>query len=735
LKNGTALPGKPEFRSFAVFDHLPSSEFVARSVYKNHRGQLFFGSTNGYFVFDPANIKNNPTAPNIVFTDLRVNNFPVRINTPDSPLQKDISVTTRIELTREQNVFTIGFAALNFIEPENNRYAYRLEGFDKEWNDAGHQQTATYTNLDPGTYTFRVRASNNDGLWNEKGVSLEIVVLPAWWQTWIAKTFYAAVFVIAIFFFRKNTIISVNLKNELWREHVEKQKLEELTQMKQQFFANVSHEIRTPLTLILGPLNKLIKQEKQLPELTTVFRNSSRLKMLVDQFLDFSKMESHHMTLSPTRVEIRELTQHILTNFSDYAGQKNIELKLEMRFSKCVVMIDADKYEKILTNILSNAMKSISGNGTVTAQLKYTQASGELQVRIADTGRGMTTEELEHIFERYYSGANPLTSTSGTGIGLYLTRELVELQKGTIAVDSMAGKGSTFTITLPLQAIEFEAGHEEILFNNPPNTATEKQPHAYPPFERTVLIVDDNPDMCDYVESILCDEFNVIKENDPRNTIHQLTTHLPDLVISDVMMPELDGFQLCQLIKEDIRFSHIPVILLTAKATKSDHMIGYERGADDYVYKPFDEDLLKARVKSLVTRMEKLRQHFIGQDGILQPGAQANALDVKFMEDVLAEIREHCFDPEFNVNQIIETIGMSRSLFYKKFKSLSDQSINDLIRTFRLKKAASLLSNGTLTVSQVAYDCGFTDPAYFSRVFKEYYNVSPKDYPLHRKTG
>jgi signal transduction histidine kinase/ligand-binding sensor domain-containing protein/DNA-binding response OmpR family regulator len=738
FKKGTALPEDPEFRSFSVFDGLPSSEFVGHAVHANHKGELYFGSTNGYFVFDPSNIKSNSTIPKIVFTDLRVNNLPVNVNTPGSPLKKDISVTTQLELSRKQNVFTIGFAALNFIESESNQYAFKLEGFDKQWNYVGDQQSATYTNLDPGNYTFRVRASNNDGLWNDEGVSLEITILPAWWETSLAKIVYMAVFILGIFFFRKHTIISVNLKNALWREHLEKQKSEELTQMKQQFFANVSHEIRTPLTLILGPLNKLVKEERKIPELNAIFRNSTRLKILVDQFLDFSKMESQMMTISPTRAEISELTRHILANFTDYAGQKNIEMKLVTTFSKCVAVIDQDKYEKILTNLLSNAVKSITEKGSVVTQLEFDTASSQLFIRVTDTGRGISQEESEHIFERYYSGSNPLRNIHGTGIGLYLVRELIELQKGTIEVSSTVGNGSTFTVTLPIHVSEFEAGQDDVVFYGQEpvvDNGTDTPGKLTPQFEHTILIIDDNLDMCDYVETILCHEFNVIKENNPLACIDKIIKYMPDLIISDVMMPEMDGFQLCKLIKEDIRFSHIPVILLTAKATKNDHIAGYETGADDYVYKPFDEEILKARVKSLILRIQKLKQHFIGHDGIIDHSLSANALDVKFMETVLGEIKQNYLDPEFNVNQIIEKMGMSRSLFYKKFKSLSDQSINDLIKTFRLKKAANLLADGNLTVSQVAYECGFTDPAYFSRVFKEYYNVVPKDFATHRITA
>jgi len=442
------------------------------------------------------------------------------------------------------------------------------------------------------------------------------------------------------------------------------------------------------------------------------------------------------MPLSPTRTEILELTRYIMANFTDYAGQKNIELKLKTTFSKCVTLIDQDKYEKILTNVLSNAVKSITGKGSVVTQLEFDKESSKLLIKVIDTGCGIPPEESEHIFERYYSGSNHLKNIDSTGIGLYLTRELIQLQQGTIGATSKVGEGSTFTISLPIQVSEFETGHDDILFYAQKpfiDKAVDAPENTSPKFDRTILIVDDNSDICDYVENILCNEFNVIKENNPLNCIDKIITHMPDLVVSDVMMPEMDGLQLCKLIKEDVRFSHIPVILLTAKATKSDHVIGYETGADDYVYKPFDEEILKARIKNLIERIEKLKQHFIGHDGIINPSVQTNALDIKFMEDILSAIKENFLDPQFNVNQIVEKMGMSRSLFYKKFKSLSDQSINDLIKTFRLKRAVNLLAEGNLTVSQVAYDCGFTDPAYFSRVFKEYYYVAPKDFTTHNK--
>lgn len=726
--NGTALSNNPKFRSFSVFNDMQSSEFNNHSVFNNNE-MLFFGSTNGYFSFNPSEIKINPHIPEIIFTDLQINNEQVHIGAPESPLIKDISLSKQLKFSKNQNVFTIEYAALNFLQPKNNEYAFKLEGFDKQWNYVGHQQSATYTNLDHGTYNFLVKASNNDEVWNEKGASIEIIILPAWWQTWYAKTIYALLFIFAISFFRKHTIISVNLKNKLWIDHLEKQKVEELTQMKQQFFANVSHELRTPLTLILGPLKKLMSQEKKIPELKMIFQNSTRLKMLVDQFLDFSKIESQMMNIRMQDAGILDLTKHIMAKFNDFANQKNIEIKLETTFSKCLTIIDKDKYEKILTNLLSNAVKSITTKGTILVQLEFDTQSNNLLVRIKDTGRGIPSEDLEHIFDRYYSRSNHFKNTGGTGIGLYLTRELIRLQKGAINVNSTVGKGSTFTVILPIKVTEFEIKENNIEFYTPKSVINKdiiKESNHQ--FEKTILIVDDNKDICDFVETILYNDYNVVKINNPLDCIDKMIEYMPDLVISDVMMPEMDGFELCKLIKEDVRFSHIPVILLTAKATKNSHIEGYEIGADDYIYKPFEEEILKARIKSLISKIEKLRKHFIGHDGIINPDITVNTLDKKFIEDVLTVIKKNYLDPNFKITHIIEEIGMSRSLFYKKFKALSDESINDLIKNFRLKKAATLLSKGHFTVSQIAYDCGFSDPAYFSRVFKEYYNTAPKDF-------
>ena len=725
------IPGKPVFKNYNINDGLQGNEFISRSSFKNKEGMIYFGGNNGYNVFDPNKIKNNPHIPTIVFTQLLLFNKSVGIGEKNSPLVNDISMTKELKLSHNQSVFTIEFASLNLLATENNQYAFLLEGFEKEWNFVGRQHSATYTNLNPGHYTFKVKASNNDGLWNEKGVSLDIIIIPVWWKTWEAKSAYLLFFILAIYYFRKNTIISVNLKNELWREHLEKEKFEELHRLKNQFFTNVSHELRTPLTLILGPLKKLIAETENASPLQIIYRNASRLKILVDQIMDFSKIENHMMKLN---LDHGDIVGHILTcseNFMEFARQKNVSLSIKSTISCYSCDFDVDKIEKILSNILSNAIKNTPEGGSVLVTIDFERQSGILIIDIADTGKGIDPTEMDLIFDRFFTSSKQSTEFSCTGIGLDLTRKLVELHKGTITVSSTLEKGSIFTLKLPFCSgkAKFEDFEKTITTAVPGNPLKNYDPELSRfNHEKRILIIDDNVEMCDYIESLLSGQYDVIKEIDPTEAMNDILNYMPDLIISDVMMPGINGFELVKKVRHDLKFSHIPVILLTAKVTVHDHITGYETGADDYIYKPFEGEILKARVKNLILQKENLRKHFIGTDGIINTKLKVNNLDVQFISNILNLIKAHFSEPEFNVNDIIEKIGLSRSIFYKKYKALSDQSINDLIKDFRLKKAAELLNSDQFTVSEVAYDCGFSDPSYFSKVFKEYYKISPKDY-------
>lgn len=734
--NAVNVAVKPVFKNYNLSDGLQGNEFNSRASFKNKDGLIYFGGNNGYNVFKPENIKTNPYIPNVVFTRLLLFNKPVRSGDKDSPLVNDISMTKKLKLSYEYNVFTIEFASLNLLVPDNNQYAFMLEGFEKNWNYVGRQHLATYTNLDPGKYKFKVKASNNDGLWNEKGISIDIEILPAWWQTLTAKIIYLLLIILIIYFFRKHTIISIKLKNKLWLDHLEREKTEELSRLKTQFFTNISHELRTPLMLILGPLKKFMTDTQNITLLQTINRNAQRLKTLVDQIMDISKIENQMMNLNQ---EPGDIVDHILNsckNFVEISRQKSISFNFSSSISSCCCNYDADKIEKILSNILSNAIKNTPLGGSIFVRLDFDRQSEILVIELTDTGRGIPPDEIDHIFDRFFSSSKPSDKYSGTGIGLDLTKKLVELHKGTISVSSVLGAGTTFIVKIPIPGsqIEFET-IEEIITKFEQVKQGKYHEFAPPKFkhEKRILIIDDNAEMCEFIELILSEQYDVIKETDSKETLNHVLNYMPDLIISDVMMPGINGFELVKQVRNDLRFSHIPIILLTAKVTINDHVTGYETGADDYIYKPFDGEILKARIKNLIKQKENLRKHFIGTDGIINPKIKANNLDVKFMENILSLIKDHFSESEFNVNDIIDKMGMSRSLFYKKYKALSDQSVNDLIKTIRLKKAAELIATGQFTINQVAFECGFTNPAYFSTVFKEYYKVSPSEYSFNRQ--
>ncbi len=721
------LPQKPIFINYNTNDGLQGNEFIGRSSFKNSQGHIYFGGSNGYNVFDPNKIESNPLQAKISFTNLLVFNKAIKAGDKDSPISEDISIAKKITLQPWQSVFTLEFASLNILAPENNRYAFYLDGFENKWNYVGNQHNATYTNLDPGTYTFRVKATNNDGLWNEKGIAIEVEVLPSWWQSNFAKFCYLALFALAIYYFRKHTIISINLKNKLWQEHLEKQRTEELNEMKSQFFTNVSHELRTPITLILGPLSQLMHNPAMATQLGNIYKNANRLKTLVDQVLDYNKMDQHMLNINYSSCQVVDFCKKVLNKFADVASQKNIKLVFTANSSSCMVATDEDKLEKILSNLLSNAIKFTPAGGEITLSLHIDAANKALSLQVQDTGPGIASADLDFIFDRFYSSSKWQADKTGSGIGLNFSKKLAELMGGTLSAQNN-DKGALFNLNVPIniEKLEEQGAKSIILEEQTSQADTSYQSIKYNQ-QHTILIIDDNIDICQYICSVLEPTYHVIWHSKPLEAVEKLAQYMPDLIISDVMMPQMDGYQLCSYINDDRRFSHIPLILLTAKSALNDVVQGLDYEADDYITKPFEPELLKARIGNLIRKKEKLRQVLINNLGIVDSKVPANSLDKQFMEEVIKIINEKYSEPQFNVNQIIEQMAMSRSVFYKKFKALSNQSINDLINIHRLNKAMSMLNSKLYTVSQVAYECGFSDPAYFSRVFKEYFNQNPKD--------
>lgn len=751
---------KETFRNYYVEDGLQDNEFEELTAcLKIRTGELIFGGVNGFNIFYPDSIKDNIHIPPVYITAFNLFNKPVPIGfdslSSRTVLKRSIIECEEIELNHSDNLFTIEFAALDFQVPNKNRYAYQMEGFDVEWTytDAGNA-SATYTNLDPGEYTFRVKGSNNDGVWNEKGASIKIIILPPWWRTNIAYLIYFLLIGSIIYFTWKTQLRRIKIKNEYAMSKFEAQKLHEVDELKSRFFANISHEFRTPLTLILDPAKNVIEntlepQTKQ--NVSLIKRNAVRLLGLVNQLLDISKLESGNMKLQTTSMNIIPLLKGLVLSFSSYAERKRITLKFISVENEILVYLDKEKFEKIISNVLSNALKFTPESGSVEVNVR--RSKGSINIKIIDTGIGIPADRIEKIFDRFYQVDGSHTREhEGTGIGLSLTKELVELHKGKIEVESEPGKGSTFIISFLLgkshlepeeicetdeeKEYEYEKEisdiEEEIEKSKIEGIGTEFIEKDSLPL---LLIVEDNSDVRSYIKDNLKTDYRIIEAVDGEDGLNKSTAQIPDLIVSDVMMPKMDGFKLCEILKTDERTSHIPIILLTAKAAKEDKLTGLETGADEYLMKPFDTDELKSRIKNLIDQRKRLQEHFRNQGLIGIDQQKITSVDKKFLQKSMEIINKYISDSSFSVEMLAGELAIGRSGLQKKIQSLIGETPGDLIRRIRLDKAAELIKNKFGNLSEIALEVGYNNPAHFSEAFKRQFGVTPSHYLQNNKTS
>lgn len=728
-------------------DGLQGKQFNENAALKTSRDELIFGGANGFNIFKPDQLELNKTLAPVILSDFQLYNKSVKAGEPVEGgiiLSKSITETSEITLPSDKNVFSIEFAALNFFHPEKNTYKYKLAGFNKDWLSAdGNSRKVTFTNLDPGEYVFKVKAANNDGLWNEKETSLKITILPPFWKTKTALMLYVLFLITILLITRKLIQQREQMKYLIEHERQEAMRMHELDMMKIKFFTNVSHEFRTPLTLILTPLEKMMKLSAdpvQQGQFTLMQRNAKRLLNLVNQLLDFRKLEVQEVKYNPSHGDIIGFIKDAVYSFSDLSEKKNIRLDFRCSVESLETLFDQDKLEKILFNLLSNAFKFTPEQGSVSVAVDPSIEGNKkwLIIQVKDSGIGIPPDKKEKIFERFFQHDLPGSLVNqGSGIGLSIIKEFVKVHSGEISVDSEIGKGSNFVVKLPVDEVTRLADSPLIEMNVSPGNKQEDilewGSETSPSKKPVLLLVEDNEDFRFYLKDNLKLHYKIIEARNGEEGLNQAFAMLPDLIVSDIMMPEMNGIEMCRKIKMDQRISHIPVVLLTARTAEEQKLEGYETGADDYITKPFNFEILLSRMRNLILLREKFHKSFQNRLDVKASELSITPLDEKFIKNAIQCVEDNVSSGDFSVEDLSRHLGISRANLYKKVLSLTGKSPLEFIRTIRLQHAAQLLEKSQLTVAEVAYQVGFNNPKYFARYFKAAYHVLPSLYAAGKR--
>ncbi|MCD8032554.1 MAG: response regulator [Bacteroides sp.] len=744
-----------EIRNYDSLNGLEALEFTPKGGICLPDGEIYFSGSNGFLSFRPGELVENTWLPPVVLTGLTVNNLSVTPGDSTGLLTHVLDDTDELVLTYDRNNFSIAYCAMNYIYHFQNRYAYQLEGHEFGWNQVGTRKEAYYTNIAPGKYTFRVIASNNDGYWNETGKSLRITILPPWWKTPWAYLAYLLLFLTVTGTIGYYIYTKKKLEHNLRMRQLERQRLEEFHQTKVRLFTNFSHELRTPLTLVISPLEELLQQidlsASIREKLRLVLRNSRRLFLLVNQLMDLQKNQSGHLKLELSETDMNAFLKEIYFAFRQIAEGRRIEFRYEAPEEEVPGCFDFDLLEKAVFNLLSNAFKFTVAGESVTLSLavlsgekvkkEYSsllteeaydvgEGSSYVVIRVADTGKGIPEEERKHVFAPFYQITDlrkAADNTHGTGIGLSLTQSVVKLHRGMVGVSSHQPKGTVFTVIIPNDRTaypeeEFTTGESRAV------TATTSAPTVEVVPGKTILLVEDNPDIRTYIRQHLEPHYKVLEAAEGAGAFEKVLQEYPDLVVTDIMMPGVDGLELCGRLKEDLRTSHIPIILLTARTLVMHIKEGYRTGADDYMVKPFHMDVLLIRIHNLLAQREKLKAAYGKNFSLESLGIETTSADEKFMQKLFVVIGKHLSNPDLRVELICEEMGFSRTNFYRKIKAITDLSPNDLIRTKRLEIAARMLCETDKNVSEVSMATGFSTLAYFTKCFKAMYGMTPTEY-------
>ena len=734
-------------RNFTVADGLQSNEFNQSSYLRTRDGHLIFGGINGLTVFHPDSLLFNEYQPTTAITRVWINNqltsfrpLQKKGNIPPA-LEKKDQQTLYLDLTHRQNLISLEFAALEFTNPEQNQYRYHLarKGFlsthtDNKWVELGSKNSVQFANLRSGRYTFQVLGSNNDDAWSEQPAVLEFTIRPPWWLSWWAYLGYALLAGLMV-----NLIYHTQLRQRLQVQ--EAFRLKELDQFKNRFFVNITHEFRTPLTVILGLSRQLRMSKKDLSEkefalkLDLIRRNGENLLRLINQLLDLAKLESDKLKLNYIQGDVLPYLRYVVESLHSLAAVHNVGITIISADAPIVLDYDPERLQQVVFNLLSNAIKFTPSGGKVELEIRVAAASGQrlpqLILEVRDTGVGISPADLPHIFERFHqAGHLEKALVGGTGIGLALTRELVEAMEGEIKVESQPGQGTVFRVQLPIHQ---QAELQEASLPVPAGELQDIGERPSPPGHQELpqlLIVEDNPDVMEYLVSCLKGTFAVQLAYNGADGIEKALEIVPDLIISDVMMPQKDGFEVCKVLKEDERTSHIPIVLLTARAEVKDRILGLRRGADAYLAKPFHEEELRATLDNLLEVRRHLQEKYRNA-AFTAPNAEASAKsdpEQDFIQKARSIVLDHLPDVTFSVGTFCRSMAMSQPQLHRKLTALTGKNATLFIRSIRLAKAKELLLAKGKNISEVAYEVGFSDPKYFSRVFSEEFGVSPQQF-------
>lgn len=727
------------FMTYFFSEKTYGNHFNENSCFHKKDGQMLWGSLDGLLMFNPKSFVKSNFTPPVVFTNFFLYDQKAEIGGKSSPLKKSITYSDKVKLTYEQNTFTIEFATLTLKEPENNKYTYILENYDKQWSAVSNSNSATYKNLPSGEYVFRVKGANSDGTWNEHTTELHITIMPPFWRSIYAYVFYTILLLLSLYAAFKIIYKFNRLNNAV---EVEKQ----LTNHKLRFFTNISHEFRTPLTLIRGAIENLYDLDMTdavRKQVNLLSRNSSHLTRLIDQLLEFRKIQNNVLTLNLEETDIIGFSRDIYTSFQELARQKLMNYQFICNVDTYTTYIDRGKVDKIIYNLLSNAFKFTPTEGKIDLVVNINKDNESCTISVKDNGIGIPKEKQNLIFSRFMQ-IN--FSSSGTGVGLSLVKEFVDVHKGKVWFENNEDQGSVFNVELPTSKSSYEGENfitsikeaDDKMLIDDTNLSTQETEAAPVISENTlanynILIIDDNKDIRDFLTDEFSRHFHVDTAENGKQGLEKAIENNPNLIICDVMMPEMDGFEVTRRLKDEFQTCHIPIILLTAHSSMEHQLEGIQSGADAYIMKPFSLKYLLTRVLKLIEQRETLQRRF-SQDSVFDGNYMCTTDKDKEFYDLINKILEdNIQDSQFSVDQFALLAKLRRTIFYKKIKGITGFSPNELIKIKRMKKAAELLLTRQYTVSEVSYLVGIEDPFYFSKCFKAQFNCSPSKYGQGRE--